>query len=333
MPLGVNLWLTLSFFASCYLFRGVVPLLRTYPDESELNVVFVVASSVLGCVLFDLAMQLGVRPRGGIAAPAYSSLVAILGMGWVLVRRFVGALRESRSLVTHLDERVRDEHAALERSYTRIAALDRARALSEERERILSDMQDGLGSQLVSTLALVEGRDAGPRDLGESVRAALDDLRLVIDSLDPIEGEILPALGTLRARMQPRFDAAGILVHWEVSDVPPIADFGPHKLLVLLRIVHELFASALRVPGARQLTVRTRVDRVAMRTSAVAVEVELATEQFDASQFMTTVTGLDVDQLTRRARDIGASLEAGPLSGQGAVIRIEIPIARHQSDE
>jgi len=327
LPLGVNLWLTLAFLASCYLFRGVVPLLRSYPDESEFNVVFVVASSVLGCVLFDLAMQLGLRPRGGITAPAYSSLVAILGMGWVLVRRFVGALRESQSLVTHLDERVRDEHAALDRSYEQIAALDRARALSEERERILFDVQDGLGSQLVSTLALVEGHDADPRDLGESVRAALDDLRLVIDSLDPIEGEILPALGTLRARMQPWFDAAGITVRWQAGDVPPIADFGPHKLLVLLRIVHDLFASALRVPGASQLTVRTRIDDDAKGSSSVLLEIELATENFDASQFITSVTGIDIEQLTRRAYDIGASLEAGPVSGQGASIRIEIPIS------
>ncbi|MGH7897634.1 MAG: hypothetical protein ACREQQ_06760, partial [Candidatus Binatia bacterium] len=188
IPLGVNLWLTLAFVGSCTMFRGVVPRLRRHPDQIELNVVFVVALSVIGCVLYDLVMQLGLRPRGGISAPVYGSLVAVGGMGWVLVRRFVGALRESRALVMTLESRVREKHAELEASYRRIGEVDRARTLSEERERIMSDMNDGLGAHLVSTLAMVERPDARAEELQQSVRAALDDLRLMIDSLDPSEG-------------------------------------------------------------------------------------------------------------------------------------------------
>ncbi len=330
VPLAVNVWLLFAFLASCYLFRGVIPLLLSYPDERELNVVFVVSASVVGCVLFDLIMQLGLRPRGGISAPTYGSLVAIVGMGWVLVRRFVRALRQSQSLAAALEARVREKHAELEQRYHEIAELDRERTLSEERARVLSDMQDGLGAQLASTLALIDGEEASPADLGRSVRAALDDLRLVIDSLDPAEGEIVPALATLRTRMQPRFDASGLDVRWEVDDVPPIPDLGPHRLLVLLRIVHDLFGAALLVPGGRVLAVRIAAQEAHER---VVIEIALETDEAKGGGIAENVAGVDLEMLARRARDVGIALEAEGRDEYDAMIRLSIALPRADGDQ
>jgi signal transduction histidine kinase len=272
-PLAVNLWLTLAFGASCYLFRGVLPRLRDYPDAIELNVVFVVASSVIGCVLFDLLMQLGLRPRGGLTLPPYSAFVAVVGMGWVLVRRFVGALREARALAATLEQRVREQTAEVEASYGRILATERARVLSEERERILRDMDEGLGSQLVSTLAMTERPETSVEELQGSVRAALDDLRLVIDSLDPLEGELLPALAMLRSRLQPRLDAAGVAVEWRVADLPPLAGLTPHGVLQILRLVQRAFTDVLSRGQGGRLGVHTGTEVAGNGTRAAFVEI------------------------------------------------------------
>jgi signal transduction histidine kinase len=266
-PLAVNLWLTVAFGASCYLFRGVLTRLRDHPDAIEVNVVFVVALSVVGLVLWDLLMQLGLRPRGGLTVPPYGAFVAVVGMGWVLLRRFVSALREARALAATLEERVRDETAEVEASYRRILGTERARVLSEERERILRDMDEGLGSQLVSTLVLTEPaagiealRPAERAEIQASVRAALDDLRLVIDSLDPIDGELLPALAMLRSRLQPRLDAAGVAVEWRVEDLPPLADLTPHAVLRTLRVVQRAFTDVLARGRGGVVRVRTGTD-------------------------------------------------------------------------
>jgi signal transduction histidine kinase len=309
-PLAVNCWLTLAFGASLYLFRGVLPRLRSYPDAIELNVVFVVALAVVGCVLFDLTVQLGLQPRGGLTVPPYASLVAVVGMGWVLVRRFVGALTEARALALTLEERVRAKSAEVEASYGRILATDRARVLAEERERILRDTDEGLGAQLVSTLALLERPESRGEEIQASVRAALDDLRLVVDSLDPTEGDLPVMLGMLRSRMQPRFDAAGIGIAWQVADLPPLAESGPHRTLQILRIVQSVFADALARDGGGTLAVAARGEG----TGAV---VEIARSPGGPSR--------DPGRMRARAREIGATIEIRE-DVDRAVTRLVLPL-------
>jgi hypothetical protein len=304
-PLAINLWLTLAFGASLSLFRGVLPGLRRHPDAIELNVVFVVALSVLGCVLFDLAMQLGLRPRGGLTVPPYAAFVAVVGMGWVLVRRFVGALTDARALAETLEERVREKSAEVAASYRRILATERARVLSAERERILRDTDEGLGAQLVSTLALLERPDTAADEIYEGVRAALDDLRLVVDSLDPSEGDLLVMLATMRTRMQSRLDAAGIHVEWQVVDLPPLADLTPHRVLQILRVLQSAFMAALADGNATL--------RVATRATATSAVVEIAGAR-----------PTDLARMRARARDAGVTLE----TDEGAapfVVRLVVP--------
>lgn len=319
-PLAVNLWLTLAFGASCYLFRGVLPRLRDYPDAIELNVVFVVASSVIGCVLFDLLMQLGLRPRGDLTVPPYAAFLAVCGMGWVLVRRFVGALTDARAFATTLEERVREKSAEVETSYQRILETERARVLAEERERLLRDMDEGLGSQLVATLAMIERPESEAVVLQRSVRAALDDLRLVIDSLDPLEGELLPVLAMLRSRLQPRFDAAGVRIDWQVEDLPPLADLTPHRVLQILRIVQSVFADAL-ARGGGTLRVRTGTVRAVHRPGAAFVEIA----HDGARAHEPGPVPVDLDHLRARARAIGAELDLGR-SPATARVRLTLPL-------
>jgi signal transduction histidine kinase len=209
--------------------------------------------------------------RRAAPVPPYSSAVALAGMGWVLLRRFVGALRESQALVATLEGRVREKRAALDESYARIREAERARVLAEERERIMREMHDGLGSQLVSTLAMIEGNGTHHEAIGPAVRAALDDLRLMVDSLEPVEGDLVAALAMLRARLQPRLEAAGLEIEWRVGELPALPDLGPEKILQVLRILQEVFTNVVRHARARRITVRTGEETAPEQ--AVFVEV------------------------------------------------------------
>lgn len=59
----------------------------------------------------------------------------------------------------------------------------RQEAISEERQRIVKDMHDGLGAQLVGMLSVVRHQQQSPAELESEIQQALDILRATIDTL------------------------------------------------------------------------------------------------------------------------------------------------------
>jgi signal transduction histidine kinase len=118
-------------------------------------------------------------------------------------------------------------------------------------------MHDGLGGQLVSLLSLVE-RDGGsdPR-VASAVRAALADMRLVIDSLDPALQNLGSVLGAARARLEPALVQSGVRLEWRASDLPATPWLGPEDYLQVLRIVQEAIVNTVRHAGAHRVVVQT----------------------------------------------------------------------------
>src|SRR5262249_35045716 len=158
---------------------------------------------------------------------------------WVLLGRLVDAHRETVALNRDLERRVDEKHRELEANYARVANLERQHAVAEERARLMRDVHDGVGGQLVSALALVEQSDTGPEEIVDSIRAALEDLRFVIDSLDPSEDDLLSVLGSVRSRLEPRLSRHGLRFAWQVTDLPAVEGFGPDMALQAMRIVQE----------------------------------------------------------------------------------------------
>jgi hypothetical protein len=270
---GGSVWLPGSFVTGCFAVVRLRPALRRHPDDVEIEVAYAIVVTVVAAVLHDLFVDVGmVSAHAGRYAP-YAAAVAIVGMGWVLLRRFVGALRRSETMVRDLEERVRRKRDELDEAQRRIREIDHTRIVHEEHERVLRDVQDGIGARLVSTLARIEQSGASTEAAAAAIRAALEDLRLMIDSLDPFDGDLLPVIGMLRSRLQPRLDAAGIRVEWQVEDLPPIADFPPWKVLRTLRILRGAIADSLERTGTRTITVRTGAASGANGDRSVHVEI------------------------------------------------------------
>ncbi|TCV98296.1 sensor histidine kinase [Biostraticola tofi] len=163
---------------------------------------------------------------------AQSNLVMMDWLQWDSYRlSFIGALPFSLVLIYRLAERFIADHDENRRQ-------QRA-AIITERSRILQDMHDGMGAHLITALRLARRQDSSREQLARYIEESLQDLRLIIDSLDLTEQDLLPLLGNLRFRLEPRLQALGIRLEWRVTPLPLLPDLTPDAALSILRIVQE----------------------------------------------------------------------------------------------
>jgi signal transduction histidine kinase len=130
--------------------------------------------------------------------------------------------------------------------------------LLKERERITREMHDGLGGQLVSTIAMLERGRSTQSEVTESLRRALDDMRIVIDSLDPTTTDLTTSLGKLRARLEPLLRRNGMALRWRIEVVRGLDNFPPEQSLHILRIIQEAVTNAILHAKAGEVSVHIR---------------------------------------------------------------------------
>lgn len=169
-----------------------------------------------------------------------------LAFGAALLMRFVDAYRRAEESNRELGARIRDKEAELETHYEQVRELQNQQILAEERERLMREMHDGMGGQLVSTLAMVEA-GSEKSEVADSLRASLDEMRLVIDTLDPVVDDVEGLLAVARERLERRWRRRGVDFEWSIGDLPPSRDFGAEQHLHLLRILEEAITNAITV--------------------------------------------------------------------------------------
>jgi signal transduction histidine kinase len=271
--------------------------------------------------IHDVGSLLAGHPLGGLLLSPYIPSLALLAIGWAMVADLGTALTQSEQLNVTLEQRVAEKHAELERNYARLRRLERDRAVTEERDRIMRDMHDGVGGQLVSTLAMVESGRFGPEAVADALHGALDDMRLVIDSLEPVEGDLLAILGAARERLEPRLRRHGIFFDWRVADIPMLAGFGPERALELLRLVQEAITNVVKHAQARTITIRTDVGPAASGASGVVMEVRDDGRGFDGPRR----GGRGLANMRDRAARLGGELTVTP-GAPGTVVRLWLPL-------
>jgi signal transduction histidine kinase len=253
----------------------------------------------------------------------YTVSFVLLAFGSLILLRFARALRETEYLNRELEARVAQKAAELEANYARIRVFERDQALVAERARIMRDMHDGIGGQLVAAIALAS-KPGAQRELDSLLHEALDDLRTMIDSLESSEADLLTALGMLRMRVTSRFAAAGLEFRWEVSDIPKIRGFGPEQVLQVMRIVQEAFTNTLKHANAHTITVRTSTQALPNGEAGVAVEIE---DDGAGLQSPERVGGRGLANMRRRAQSLGADLEIGPIPNGGTRVVVRLPVS------
>jgi signal transduction histidine kinase len=302
---------------------AVVALARAWWRERHGAQLLLLASVVAatGMALHDYVIGLDPQllPSRSFFGMHLAAPVVLAALGAHLLDRFVRSLEQAESLARSLEQRIATRERELARNFARLRVLERERVLADERQRIMREMHDGVGSQLLTSLAMVERGAADRDDVARMLRECLDDMRLAIDTLTPESADLGGALGNLRYRSAPRFEAMGVHARWRLASLPDTLPVTPHQTLQMLRIVQESLANVLKHARASSVEVSATVEE-----GVLVIEVADDGVGFDGTR---ESSGRGLRNMRRRATEARATLGIGPREGGGTRVRIARPLS------
>jgi signal transduction histidine kinase len=217
-----------------------------------------------GAMMLSILLSVGdLLSRQALIASDYppvihlnASVLAIV-VGGIFLWRFAFTTTRTERFNTTLRKAVANAEAKLTESFARERAITRQAVLQEERLRLMRDLHDGIGGQLVSILAMSEmpPTEQTPATIRDASRRALDDLRLVITSMEDTGDDLAMLLGSFRERIEPQLRQAGIRLNWRMATSRAVPGLNPVATLQILRILQEAVTNAVRHSGATTITV------------------------------------------------------------------------------
>jgi len=273
------------------------------------------------------------------AWPAAVATVVLPGLaGWPSGDRIVGALVAVSAIVVAtvaVGVNQRTRHAYLSELESRAERLEReadqqARlAVAEERARIAREMHDVVAHHLAVMVALADGAAATvPRaperaagvmtQVSATGRQALGEMRRLLGLLRSEVGGRAPqpGLGDLDALVE-RIRAAGVRVALTREGLPGPA--GPGAGLVVYRIVQEALTNTLKHagPGASA--------EVRLRFGTDGADIEVIDDGAGRTARRPAGDRHGLTGMLQRATSYGGRLDAGPRTGPGWRVRVQLP--------
>ncbi|WP_411877766.1 ATP-binding protein [Polaromonas sp. YR568] len=279
--------------------------------------------SLLGMAagVYDWLLQNNRVSVEGSFLGAYAGVGAFFIFMAIMFHRYTRAIEEVRSVNAGLEGRLQAREAELVQSHARLREVEQRQLLSQERQRLMQDMHDGLGSSLVSALRVVEDGRLEDVQVAEVLKSCIDDLKLAIDSMEPVEADLLLLLATLRFRLGSRLESTGITLRWEISDVPALDWLDPRNALHILRILQEAFANVLKHARASEIRVTTTAGE-----GWVSVGIADNGKGFAVAQAL-QMGGRGLSNQRRRAQAIGGEVR-WESSADGTRLTLRLPMHR-----
>lgn len=248
--------------------------------SADLYVLVAAGSVVVLLAFYDLMVIWGFESLAYGRFLHFGAPFVLLAFGWILLQRFVRSLQAMESfnaqlieLNQELEARVEEKTRKIAQSYETIRILGQEQVLLHERSRIMRDMHDGIGVYLTSMLRQLENDTVDRQQLSHAAHHALNDLRLMIDSLGSASTDLPAMLGMFRTRIGVALEACGVDLEWNVDELPPLADFGPERALNLLRILQEAFTNALKHSSATCIRLSAKTESKSKGSSLIIIEV------------------------------------------------------------
>lgn len=245
-------------------------------------------------------------------------LYLVILMFAALLTRLLDGLDVAESAGEKLKLALVERTSELEAEYAKRRAAESEAMIANERHRLMRDMHDGIGGQIVALIAQAEQRSIAPEAMAAQLRRTLDDLRLVIDSLDSACADLGVALGMLRDRLTPLLVGLPTEICWQTAHLPDLHHAPPGTVLGVLRIVQEALTNALKHADAGTVTIEAAWQ-------APVLEINIRDDGRGFDHELITV-GRGLSSLAHRAAAIGGRLAVVSAPGQGTCVSLRLPL-------
>ena len=251
----------------------------------------------------------------------FSVVFMFLVFLYVTSRRTVHALNTAERYQVDLETQLADQQRRLAAQHASMQRLEIENHLATQRETLLQDLHDGLGSNLTSALLQARSGKLTPDAALLLLQDLTDELRNLSKTGPTGQASINDVLAELRQRIQNRLSHGGIQLVWEVSPCLPTphredqqAALGQH----LRAMLSEAIANIVKHAQATQI-------RVSARVQGGCVVVEL-TDNGRGFNTETAEPGRGLPGMRQRAHALGAVLQIDAAPGQGCHWRLELPV-------
>jgi signal transduction histidine kinase len=184
----------------------------------------------------------------------------------------------------------------------------------------MQEMHDGIGSNLATALAVARKQNQSSTTV-TALRRAMGDLKLTVDSLEPVGGDLVSLLGNLRHRMARDLADAGITCKWEVEHCKPLDWLDATSALHVLRIHNELISNVLTHSNATAM----RIGCVESDQDGVTGISTYVADDGDGFDVDAETSGKGLANIKGRAHSLYGKLDYTSRPGEGTIVTLWLP--------
>jgi signal transduction histidine kinase len=201
-----------------------------------------------------------------------------------------------------------------------------------ERRRIASELHDGLGQQILviknrAELAKIQTGNAAALDdqldeILQSAASSIESVRTISHALRPVHLEKFGLTEAIENLCEELRHSSRVEWSYHIDNVDGL--FPKNKEINFYRAIQEGSNNILKHASASEASVMVKVDE-----SKIKAVIWDDGRGFDPQQ-LSKSDGLGVLGMKERIESLGGMLKIESGTGQGTVLTIEIPIARHE---
>jgi signal transduction histidine kinase len=307
----------LTFLASCVLLLY----LSWRKRQIEQRIMSVCMVIFIAAGVHDLLVFFGAL-HSNLYYTAPTSQVLMVSMALVLARRFADNIRRIEHFNEELSTKVDLAKEELAVTLNRQHELEVINARLGERLNLAHDLHDGLGGNLVSSIAALEHspHSVPPERFLFILKELRDDLRIVVDTASAHrEGvsSLAEQIAPLRHRMTRLFESQRIECEWRLFDIEQ-CKLPAAQALDVMRILQEALTNVFKHSRASDV-------QIELRAPGSSLELQIADNGigFDMSLAEAPQYGAGLRSMRNRAERLGGRLEILRI-GESTVLSLRV---------
>jgi signal transduction histidine kinase len=276
-----------------------------------------------GFAYHDFALLAGLETGFDFQIMPYASLIVFFAFSFALGRRLLGAFSLEENMTSILALRVDAATNKLAASEGARRNLEVLNAVTLERDRMMREIHDGIGSSLVTALAVAERQNADTNAIG-ALKNALVELRVAVDSLEPFGGDLATLLASLRYRIEPDLNKAGLTFDWQVDSVPELEWLDAVNALHIMRLFQQAVSNIVEHANASKITVSCASEFLEGK-SGIRIQIK---DNGSGFVYNEDKIGHGLNNMQARAEALHANLKVESALNRGTLISLWLPQQR-----